>query len=49
MTGDTDLIGLDRFSLATDPEKEVASFEFYNGDKWVPLTKQISKFFAPKP
>ena len=23
-------------------------FEFYNGDRWVPLTKQMSEFFAPK-
>ena len=23
-------------------------FEFYNGDKWVPLTKQAGEFFAPK-
>ena len=24
------------------------SFEFYNGDRWVPLTKQTAEFFAPK-
>ena len=23
-------------------------FEFYNGDWWVPLTKQTGEFFAPK-
>ena len=23
-------------------------FEFYNGDRWVPLKKQMGEFFAPK-
>ena len=26
----------------------VTVFEFYNGDWWVPLTKQTGEFFAPK-
>ena len=49
MTGNPDLIDLDRFRLTTDPKKGAANFEFYNGnDRWVPLTKQTGEFFAPK-
>ena len=49
MTGDIDLIDLDRFRLTTDHKKGVTIFEFYNGmDRWVPLTKQAGEFFAPK-
>ena len=40
VTGDIDLIDLDRFKLTTDSKKGVTIFEFYNGDRWVPLTKQ---------
>ena len=47
VTGNLDLINLDRFKLTTDPKKEATIFEFYNGDRWVPLTKQ-TEFFAPK-
>ena len=28
--------------------KEATIFEFYNNDRWVPLTKQTGKFFTPK-
>ena len=31
-----------------DHKKGVTIFEFYNGDRWVPLTKQTGKSFAPK-
>ena len=48
VTGNLDLINLDRFKLTTDPKKEATIFEFYNGDRWVPLTKQTGQFFAPK-
>ena len=49
MTGNPDLIDLDRFRLTTDPKKGAAIFEFYNGnDRWVPLTKQTGEFFTPK-
>ena len=37
--GNTGLIDLDRFRLAKDPKKGFTIFEFYNGDRWVPLTK----------
>ena len=49
VTGNPDLIDLDRFRLTKDPKKGVTIFEFYNGnDKWVPPTKQTGEFFAPK-
>ena len=49
VTGNPDLIDLDRFRLTKDPKKGVTIFEFYNdNDKWVPLTKQTGEFFAPK-
>ena len=48
VTGNLDLINLDRFKLTMDPRKGTTIFEFYNGDKWVPLTKQTGKFLAPK-
>ena len=49
VTGDIDLIDLDRFRLTKDPKKGVTTFEFYKGnDRWVPLTKQTDEFFAPK-
>ena len=40
VTGNLDLINLDRFKLAADPKKGATIFEFCNGDKWVPLTKK---------
>ena len=48
VTGDLDLINLDRFRLTKDPKKGVKIFEFYNGDRWAHLTKQTSNFFAAK-
>ena len=48
VTGNLDLIDLDRFKLSRDPKKGPTIFEFYNGDRWVPLTKQTSELFAPK-
>ena len=47
ITSSLDLSSLDRFGLTTDPKKGATIFEFYNGDKWVPLTKQTS-FLHPK-
>ena len=47
VTGNLDLINLDRFKLIADTRKRVAVFEFYNGDKLVPLTKQTGEFFPP--
>ena len=32
----------------TDPKKGARIFEFYNGDRLVPLTKQTGECFAPK-
>ena len=48
VTSNPDLIDLDRFKLTKDPKKRITIFEFYNGDRWVPLTKQTGNFFAPK-
>ena len=48
VTGNLDLADLDRFRLTKDPKKGVTIFEFYNGDRWVPLRKQTGEFFAPK-
>ena len=48
VTGDIDLIDLNRCRLTADPRKGATIFEFYNGDRWVPLTKQTGEFFAPK-
>ena len=48
VTGNLDLINLDRFKLTTDHKKGTTIFEFYNGDRWVPLTKHAGEFFAPK-
>ena len=47
-TGDIDLIDLNRYRLTADRREGVTTFEFYNCDRWVPLTKQTGKFFAPK-
>ena len=43
-----DLIDLHRFKLTTDTKRRATIFEFYSGDRWVPLTKQTGEFFAPK-
>ena len=48
VTGNLHLINLDGFKLTTDPKKGVTVFNFYNFDKWVPLTKQTAEFLAPK-
>ena len=48
VTGNLDLINLDQFKLTTDSKMGATIFEFYNGDRWVPVTKQIREFFAPK-
>ena len=48
ITSSLGLSSLDRFGLTTDPKKGATIFEFYNSDKWVPLTKQAGEFFAPK-
>ena len=47
-TGNIDLIDLGRLKLTRDPKKGATIFEFYNGDRWVSLTKQTGEFFAPK-
>ena len=48
ITGNLDLIHLDWFKLTRDPKKGATIFEFYKGDRWVPLTKQTDEFCAPK-
>ena len=48
MTGDIDLIDLDRFRLTKDLQKRVTIFEFYKDNRWIPLTKQTGEFCAPK-
>ena len=48
VTGNLDLVDLDQFKLTRDPKKGDTIFEFYNGDRWVPLVKQTGGFFAPK-
>ena len=48
VTGSLDLIELDRFRLTADTKTGATVFKFYNGDRWVPLTKQTGEFFAAK-
>ena len=48
VTGNPELIDLDRLRLTKDLKKGATIFEFYNGDWWVPITKQTGEFFAPK-
>ena len=48
VTGNIDLINLDWFKLTTDQKKMATIFEFYNGDRWAPLTKQTGEFVAPE-
>ena len=48
VTGNPDLIDLDKFRLTTDPKKEATIFEFYNSDRWVPIIKQTGEFLAAK-
>ena len=47
VTGNLDLIEYKRFRLE-NTEKGTTNLEFYNSDRWFPLTKQTGKFFAPK-
>ena len=47
VTGYLDLIEYKRFRLE-NTEKGTTNLEFYNSDRWFPLTKQTGKFFAPK-
>ena len=47
VTGNPDP-NMDQFRLTTDPKKGTTILEFYNGDRWVPLKKQESEFFAVK-
>ena len=47
VTGSLDLIEYKRFRLE-NTEKGTTNLEFYNSDRWFPLTKQTRKFFAPK-
>ena len=46
VTGNLDLINLDWFKLTADHKKETTIFEFYNGDRWVPLTKTLRDKFG---
>ena len=48
VTGNIGLIDLNLFKLTRNPKKAATIFEFYNGDRWVPLTKQTAEFYAPK-
>ena len=48
IVGNLDLINLGRFKLTTNSKKGATVFEFYNGDKWVSLTKQTGEFLATK-
>ena len=47
VTGNLDLIEYKRFRLE-NTEKGATNLEFYNSDRWFPLTKQTGKFLAPK-
>ena len=47
VTGNLDLIEYKRFRLE-NTEKGTTNLEFYNSDRWFPLTKRTGKFFAPK-
>ena len=48
VTGNLDLIDLDRFKLTTDTKKGATIFEFHNGNRWVPVTKQTRGFFPSR-
>ena len=43
VTDNIGLIDLGRFRVTTNPKKGATIFEFCNGDKWVPLTKQTEE------
>ena len=42
--GNLYLIQLYLFKLTTDTKKGATVFDFYNGHKWVPLTKKQASF-----
>ena len=46
VTANLDLIDLTRFEIKSDTKNGATISEFYNGDRWVPLTKQTGEFFA---
>ena len=46
--GNIGLIDLNLNKLTRNPKKGATIFEFCNGDRWVPLTKQTGEFYAPK-
>ena len=48
VTGNLYLISLDQFKLTTNHKKGTTIFEFYNGDRWVPLTKQRGEIWWSK-
>ena len=48
LTGNPDLIDLNRFRVTKDLKKGVTIFELHNGDRWVPLTKETGDFLASK-
>ena len=48
VTGNLDLTDLDRFKLPTDPQKGATIFEFHNGNRCVPVTKQTRGFFPSR-
>ena len=48
VTGNLYLINLDLFKLTTNHKKGTTIFEFYNGDRWVPLTKQTGEIWWSK-
>ena len=46
VTSNLDLINLDQFRLETDSKEGAKVFEFYNGDKWVSLTRRCNEKFT---
>ena len=48
LTGNPDLIDLNRFRVTKDLKKGVTIFELHNGDRWVPLTNETGDFLASK-
>ena len=48
LTGNPDLIDLNRFRVTKDLKKGVTIFELHNGDRWAPLTKETGDFLASK-
>ena len=48
VTGDLDLNNLDQFNYTKNTKTGTPMLDFYNSDKWVPLSKQTGEFLAPK-